>query len=185
MRIDISLIKEELEKTKRRFIEICPMCDAYKTEAQNRRHNQIISSKVRYLSDIIEGYDNLSDEEWNQANTAFYYGYLLIHKETGKRNLLYKKEGDKLFLLSSLKEEWRDKNGTYCRFRNDFTKEELKAMYNKGKRLCVGYIQLVEDNEKNIKYETSYIERNIYKKKEFDVFEKDCYNKVKDFVKEF
>lgn len=122
MKIDKQVIIDELEKARNGFIEIDIMCDAYKTEMQNRQYNSALQGQISDLETILKHYDELSEEEWDELNHCFYYGYKVKNKETGKETILYKKKGDRLYLLNGIKV------GRY--YKNDFTKEEIREKYD-------------------------------------------------------
>ena len=121
MKVNLEVIKAELESSKRGFVEIDPMCDAWDTEARNRRYNEALSQKITALEIIIANYDKVTEEEWDEANSCFYYGYKVLNKLQHETNFVWKKVEDKVYLYKGRK------IGRY--YRHDYTVEECRETF--------------------------------------------------------
>lgn len=121
MKVNLEVIKAELEKSRRGFIEIDPMCDAWTTEARNRSYNEALGQKITALQTIIANYDKVTEEEWDEANSCFYYGYKVLNKLQHETNFVWKKVEDKVYLYKGRK------IGRY--YRHDYTVEECRETF--------------------------------------------------------
>lgn len=121
MKVNLEVIKAELESSRRGFVEIDPMCDAWATEARNRRYNEALKQKITALEIIIANYDKVTEAEWDEVNCCFYYGYKVLNKLQLETNFVWKKVEDKVYLYKG-----RRINGYY---NHEYTVEECRETF--------------------------------------------------------